>query len=75
MAKQMFPAPDVHTFLERVDRRVGLANTVQVEGSAELRSFEGLNPEQVRAAAARHNLLVVYRMGGEQLDFTRLAKF
>ena len=71
---QMFPAPDLHSFLKWVDCRIGLANTVQVERPSEMRSFEGFTPGEVNVAAAQHNLQVVQRMGGRQLEFTRVAK-
>jgi hypothetical protein len=47
---------------------------VQVEHPAELRIFEGLTPKEVSIAAAQHNLQVVQRVGGSQLEFTRFAK-
>lgn len=71
---QLFPAANLHSFLEGVNRRVGFGNTVQVEHPAELRTFEGLTPSELKAAAAQHNLQIVSRMGGRELDFTRLSK-
>lgn len=70
---QMLPTPDLHSYLKRIASRAGLVNTVQVERPAEMRTFEGLTLSEVSAAAARHNLRVVLRMGGRQLEFTRLA--
>ncbi|MDC0302804.1 hypothetical protein OAL23_01410 [bacterium] len=70
----MFPGPDLHSYLERMESRIGFANTVQVEHPAELRIFEGLTPKEVSIAAAQHNLQVVQRVGGSQLEFTRFAK-
>ena len=68
------PTSSLHACLDHVDRRVGRANTVTIQHPAELRIFEGLTPSELSAAAARHNLRIVRRMGGEQLEFTRFAK-
>ncbi len=70
----MFPTPDLQSYLQRIASRIGLANTVQVERPAELRIFEGLTPQKLRDVAAQHNLHVVRRLAGTQLEFTRLAK-
>lgn len=71
---QMFPPLDLHSFVKRVDSRIGFANTVQVEPPAERRTFEGLTPREVSVAATLHNLHVVHRMGGRQLEFTRISR-
>ncbi|MFT6864205.1 MAG: hypothetical protein ACJAVK_002769 [Akkermansiaceae bacterium] len=72
--KQTFPTTNLHTLLKRVDSRVGFANTVLVNHPTELRTFEALTPREVSVAAAQHNLEIVRRMGGRQLEFTRVEK-
>ena len=71
---QLLPAPNLDFYLESVSRRVGFANTVQVQHPAELSVFEGLSHNELKAAATRHNLQLVSRLGGRELDFTRLSK-
>lgn len=70
----IFPALDLHSFLERIASRIGFANTLKVDDLAEMRTFEGLTPRELELAAARHNLQVVRRMGGDELEFTHIAK-
>lgn len=71
---RIFPAADLHSYLDHVNRRVGHATTVTIQHLAELRTFEGLTPTELNAAAARHDLRIVRRMGGRQLGFTPLAR-
>ncbi|MDC3255329.1 hypothetical protein OAV21_02935 [bacterium] len=70
---RMHPTSSLHACLDHVDRRVGRANTAIIQHPAELRIFEGLTPSELSAAAARHDLRIVRRMVGGQLECTRLA--
>ncbi|MEN9020025.1 MAG: hypothetical protein ABF370_05890 [Verrucomicrobiales bacterium] len=70
---RMLLAADIDFYLERMNRRIGRANTVTIQHPAKLRIFEGLTPSELSAAAAQHDLWIVRQMGGGQLECTRLA--
>ena len=70
----MLPTSKLDSHLQRLSKLVGRAKTVSIQHPAELRTFKDLNPNELSAAAARHDLRIVSRVGGRQLEFTRLAK-
>ncbi|MDA7865225.1 hypothetical protein N9C66_04840 [Akkermansiaceae bacterium] len=70
----MLTTIDLHSFLQRVNERIGLGNTIFVTHPTELRAFEGLTPTQLKDAASWYGLQIVRRLGGRQFEITRLAK-
>ncbi|MDB4438423.1 hypothetical protein N9195_02425 [bacterium] len=70
----MFPTIDLHSFLQRVNERIGRGNTVFVESPSEWAIFAGKNATELNDAAARYGLQIVRRLGGRQFEITRLAR-
>ncbi|MEN8715735.1 MAG: hypothetical protein ABF384_12570 [Verrucomicrobiales bacterium] len=70
----MIHPSSIDTHLARLSKLVGRSRAVTIQHPAELRTFKGLSPDELRIAAAEHDLRVVHRMGNRKLEFTRLAK-
>ncbi len=72
--RNMSATSDLDAHLERLSQRVGRASLVTIQHPAELRAFQGSTWSELSAAASKHDLRIVSRDGGNQLDFMRLAK-